>query len=243
MGSCHDFSQAIGCLPDFCNLAVDLPGHGGTKVASDRNYQMPQVALALVELLKQLEIDRCILVGYSMGGRIALYLASYFPQYFSGVVLESASPGLSTLVERESRISRDTQLARRLISSNLADFLQDWYLNALFDSFRQHPSYPEAIARRLNNDPYKLAKSLIQMGLGRQPDLTMKLARIKLPLLLVVGELDRKFVKIGRKMSTLCPPATLCIVEHSGHNVHLEHPVEFSRLLLQFIDGLLITEN
>ena len=241
MGNCDDFMSAIEYLPDYCCLVVDLPGHGRTEVAEDNNYQMPQVAQALIKLLNQLKIEQCILVGYSMGGRIALYLACYFPEYFRGVVLESASPGLPTLSERKRRIAKDLQLARRLTSEDFHDFLQDWYLNPLFDSFREHSCYDSAIERRLNNDPCKLAKSLLQMGLGKQPNLTVKIRRLKLPLLLIVGELDLKFIETNRQIARSCSSATLSIVDRSGHNVHLEEPVKFSQLLQSFFIRLLVT--
>lgn len=235
MGNCYDFAQVITNLGDFCCLAVDLPGHGQTEVQQDSDYQMPNVALALIELLGSLNIKQCILVGYSMGGRIALYLAIHFPQYFQGVILESASPGLSSQLERDRRLVEDLKLAEQLESSNLADFIQQWYGRPLFASFVQHPNYQEAIARRLNNDPHKLAKSLRFMGLGTQPSLWNYLGEIQVPLLLIVGELDPKFVKLNRLMAQNCPQAKLQIVVHTGHNVHCEHYAKFSSLLKHFL--------
>jgi 2-succinyl-6-hydroxy-2,4-cyclohexadiene-1-carboxylate synthase len=236
MGDCHDFAQVITNLGDFCCLSVDLPGHGQTKVQQDSDYQMSNVALALIELLVELNIKQCILVGYSLGGRIALYLAIHFPQYFQRVILESTSPGLSSQLERDRRIVQDSQLAEQLESMDLATFLQQWYSQPLFTSFVQHPNYQAAIARRLTNDPFKLAKSLRFMGLGTQPALWDKLAEIQVPLLLIVGELDPKFVKLNRLMTQNCLQAKLRIVSHTGHNVHFEHPAKFSSLLIYFIN-------
>ncbi|MEM8832858.1 MAG: alpha/beta fold hydrolase [Cyanobacteria bacterium P01_G01_bin.19] len=88
MGCWQDFQEIADLLqPAFCCLLVDLPGHGKTEVSSDRYYQMPEVAMAIVNLLKQLSIPRCFLIGYSMGGRLALYLAVFFSEYFIKVVL------------------------------------------------------------------------------------------------------------------------------------------------------------
>jgi 2-succinyl-6-hydroxy-2,4-cyclohexadiene-1-carboxylate synthase len=235
MGNCHDFDQVINNLGEFCCLMVDLPGHGQTKVQQDSDYQMPNVALALTRLLAELEIKQCILVGYSLGGRIALYLAIHFPQYFQGVILESASPGLSNQLERDRRIIQDYQLAAQLESSDLADFIQQWYSQPLFASFVQHPNYPQAIARRLGNDSYKLAKSLRLIGLGTQPTLWNSLEKLQLPLLLMVGELDAKFVMINQMMAQSYPQASLQIVEGAGHNVHFEYPAKFRKLLKHFI--------
>ncbi|MEN9567328.1 MAG: hypothetical protein RLZZ69_2524, partial [Cyanobacteriota bacterium] len=200
MGDCHDFDPVISQLGQFCCLTVDLPGHGQTKVQQDSDYQMSNVALALIKLLVELDIKQCILVGYSMGGRIALYLAIHFPQYFQGAILESASPGLPSQLERDRRIVHDSKLAEQLESVDFADFIQQWYSNNLFTSFVQHPDYQKAIAKKLCNDPYKLAKSLRFNGLGIQPSLWENLAEIQISLLLIVGELDTKFVKIDRMM-------------------------------------------
>jgi 2-succinyl-6-hydroxy-2,4-cyclohexadiene-1-carboxylate synthase len=235
MGDCHDFAQVITNLSEFCCLTVDLPGHGQTNVQQDSDYQMPNLALALIELLVELNIKQCILVGYSMGGRIALYLAIHFPQYFYGVILESASPGLSDQLERDHRRIQDLKLAEQLESWDLGAFIQQWYAQPLFKSFVQHPNYQEAIARRLNNDPYKLAKSLRFMGLGTQPTLWNNLGEIQIPLLLVVGELDPKFVKINQMMAQSVLQARLKIVPRTGHNVHYEHSAKFGNLLKYFI--------
>ncbi|WP_255413968.1 2-succinyl-6-hydroxy-2,4-cyclohexadiene-1-carboxylate synthase [Pleurocapsa sp. CCALA 161] len=238
MGNCDDFAQVISNLEEFCCLMVDLPGHGQTTVQQDSDYQMPNVAQALVQLLIALNIKQCILVGYSMGGRIALYLAIHFTQYFQGVILESASPGLSIQLERDRRIAQDLKLAEQLETSDLADFIQQWYGKPLFASFVGHSDYPQAIARRLCNDPYKLAKSLRLIGLGIQPSLWKSLPKIQIPLLLIVGELDTKFVQINQMMANSCPHATLQSANNTGHNVHFEDPFQFTQLLKDFIARL-----
>lgn len=243
MGDCHDFERVISNLSGFCCLAVDLPGHGQTIVQEDSDYQMPNVAQALINLLVELNIKQCILVGYSMGGRIALYLAIHFPQYFPGVILESASPGLSSQLERDRRRAKDFKLAEQLDSSDFdfADFLQQWYGNPLFASLGKHPHYPQAIARRLCNDPNQLAKSLRLIGLGTQPTLWKSLAEIQIPLLLIVGELDAKFVRINQIMANSCPQASLYRINSTGHNVHFEAPLQFSQLLKYFAAQLSLT--
>jgi 2-succinyl-6-hydroxy-2,4-cyclohexadiene-1-carboxylate synthase len=242
MGDCHDFDRVISQLGEFCCLTVDLPGHGQTKVKQDSDYQMSNVALALIKLLVELNIKQCILAGYSMGGRIALYLVIHFPQYFQGVILESTSPGLSSQLERDRRIVQDSKLAEQLESADLPDFIQQWYSNPLFTSFVQHPNYQKAIARRLDNDPYQLAKSLRFNGLGTQSALWENLAEIKISLLLIVGELDSKFVKINQMMAQSCPQASLHSVHNTGHNVHFEEPSEFCQLLKYFVARLCAAE-
>ena len=91
------------------------------------------------------------------------------------------------------------------------------------------------LERRLDNNPPQLARSLRQIGLGHQPNLYPYLRQIQLPILIIVGELDRKFTEIGKKIATACFRANLKIVSRAGHNVHFEHPKQFTRLLQTFI--------
>ncbi len=238
MGNSNDFLEVIGLISSqFYCLVVDLPGHGKTKVRQDDNYQIPNICQALIQLLKTLKIKSCFLVGYSMGGRIALYLAIYFSHYFKGVILESASPGLRTQAERELRIKQDFNLIEKLRYQDFTLFLQQWYSNTLFTSFTLHPNYQQAIARRLDNNPFKLAKSLLHGGLGKQPSLWNHLPEAHIPMLLVVGELDRKFIAINQQIDLLCRFSKLEIVKNSGHNVHFEQTLEFVQLIKSFIQS------
>lgn len=235
MGSGADFRQVVSVLSsDFCCLTLDLPGHGKTEVAKDLDYQMPIVAQTIVALLRELDIIQCFLVGYSMGGRLGLYLAVHFPQHFIKVVLEAASPGLKSQLERELRIKQDLTQINRLQTSAFSWFLEEWYSNSLFISFKQHPLYPQAIAQRLNNDPSKLVKSLQYMGLGVQPSLWKHLSTLQIPLLLIVGEWDSKFIAINQKMANLSPQAQLKVVKNSDHNVHFKHPAQVAQLIRSF---------
>ena len=235
MGSCEDFRAVADLLAaDFCCLLIDLPGHGKTEVSSDADYLMPAVARGIIELLTELEIEQCFLVGYSMGGRLALYLTLHFPQYFIKVALESASPGLATKLARENRLQQDLKLAQSLKTGDFAVFLQQWYANPLFASFRQHPHYATAIARRLENNPHNLAISLRYMGLGVQPTLWDKLEENTISLLLIVGGGDRKFRAINQKMANLAPNSSLKVVKNTDHNVHFGQPIIFAQILSKF---------
>ena len=234
MGSGQDFADAIApILSQFRCLLVDLPGHGKTEVAQDADYQMVQTAEGLIGLLNELKIESCFLAGYSLGGRIACYLTLHFPLYFRAAVWESASPGLRTPAEQELRCQQDLLLAQKL-QQDFVGFLEQWYANPLFSSFRQHPNYDRAIAQRLQNDPAQLAKSLLFLGLGKQPSLWQQLAANRIPILLLVGELDSKFIAINRAIAAVCPHSNLNVVASSGHNVHFEQPEIYARTISDF---------
>lgn len=233
MGNIQEFDEAIEFLgDDFSYLTLDLPGHGKTKVlGGDENYTMVNTANALINLLDELNITQCFLVGYSMGGRLALYLALHFPEKFPKVVLESASPGLATELERLERIKSDAQIARKLSRSvnrtDFATFLFNWYSQPIFGSIKNHAKFDCMLESRLQNHPIELSNSLQFMGIGKQPSLWEKLKNNKIPLLLLVGENDKKFVDINTKITQLCKFSQLQIISNSAHNIHWENTLEF----------------
>lgn len=235
-GSTQDFSSVIPLLSNsYCCLAVDLPGHGKTRVIGDAScYNMSNTAQALIELLDDLQIDKCLLLGYSMGGRLALYMTLHFPERFEKVVLESASPGLKTEKERSHRLQADSQISQNLENSNIKDFLLNWYDRPLFKSLKNSPNFDKLIETRLANNPLELAKSLRNMGTGNQPFLWGKLAQNQIPILLLAGEYDDKFTTINTEIAKLCPAASLEIVPKAGHNIHFENIDTFVALVRHF---------
>lgn len=237
MGDSHEFDEVIALLSDnFCCLAVDLPGHGKTKFIGDEEcYLMQNTAQALINLLDELEIKKCNLIGYSMGGRLALYLNLHFPQRFYKIVLESASPGLKTQGEQLKRIQRDRELAHQLEITDFRVFLSQWYEQPLFASLKKHPHFNSLLKIRLQNNPLELAKSLRNLSVGVQPSLWEKLKSNKNALLLLVGECDEKFREINSEMTQVCEAAKLEIISDCGHNIHIENSKEFALNVQKFL--------
>ncbi|MEM9538637.1 MAG: 2-succinyl-6-hydroxy-2,4-cyclohexadiene-1-carboxylate synthase [Cyanobacteria bacterium P01_E01_bin.42] len=239
MGNGEDFREAIAQLSlDFYCLTIDLPGHGKTKInGADRCYRMENTGGAIADLLARFNISQCYLVGYSMGGRLALYLALHFPHKFPKIILESSSPGLETECEREMRRQKDEEFARSLETRSLSDFLENWYRNPLFASLHNHPQFETIIQRRRQNDPILLAKSLRYLGTGQQPSLWDELKNLRNPILLLIGERDEKFRAIATRMKTLSPLIQLQSVENCGHNIHLENPTKFIKKVKDFLNA------
>jgi 2-succinyl-6-hydroxy-2,4-cyclohexadiene-1-carboxylate synthase len=242
MGDRRDFAPVTSYLVDHYRcLAIDLPGHGKTRVMKEAEYGMALTARAIVGVLDQLHISKCFLVGYSMGGRLALYLAVHFPERFIKTVLESASPGLKTEEERGRRSQQDWHLATKLETTNFTEFLTNWYEQPLFASIKRRMdrskmslTLAQMLERRQQNQPHELAKSLRNLGTGSQPSLWAELAQNQVPLMLLVGELDHKFVQINQEMVAHCPSAQLRVVKDCGHNVHSENVQDFVESLRGF---------
>lgn len=223
-------------------LAVDLPGHGRTDAPLDiARYRMERVAADLVHLLIERQATPACWLGYSMGGRLALYAAARLPEHVRALVLESASPGLATEAEREARRAQDEELARRIKVEGMAAFVDYWERLPLFAS--QSRLSPDRLAEqkagRLRNSVKGLAGSLRGMGTGSQPSLWDSLAGLTLPGLLLAGELDEKFAAINQRMSEMWAIAELAIVPEAGHAIHLERPELFAALVTGFLERAL----
>jgi 2-succinyl-6-hydroxy-2,4-cyclohexadiene-1-carboxylate synthase len=219
-------------------LAPDLLGHGLTDIHPDPwRYQMAQVASDVVALLQTLNIKQTALLGYSMGGRLALYLARHYPQYFSHVVLESASPGLVTEGGRMARKRRDDLLADAISYEGIVAFVKRWEKLPMWASQQKiAPEIRNALhGQRIMNDPIGLANSLRGMGTGVQPSLWDDLKSIRLPTLLMTGSLDEKFTQINQYMAMHLPYCEHIVVENAGHTVHLEKPSVFWQKTFGFL--------
>lgn len=219
-------------------IAIDLPGHGRSAAPDTiAAYTMPSVATDITALLDHLDIARAHLLGYSMGGRLALYLALQYASRWSSLILESASPGLPTARERRERVARDEALAAFIEEQGIEPFVDRWEKLPLFSSQQclPRPVRQAHRASRLNNHAHGLASSLRGMGTGVQPSLWEHLDKLQAPVLLIAGSLDPKFVDIGRKMSGQTPDARLEIVSDAGHTVHLEQPRRYLELLTAWL--------
>ncbi len=233
MGCNDDYAVVIDRLQSrFYCIAIDLPGHGKTEViGGDLGFDFIATATGIMQLLVSLAIDRCSISGYSFGGRLALYLALEFPDRFTKVILESASSGLPTATERAARIVNDERIIAELATNDLLSFIINWYHQPIFQGIDEHPDFPALIRRRVNNQPIDLAKSLKYAGLGRQPYLGDRLKISNLPILLIVGANDPKFVLLAQALDRDCPCINLQIVPNCSHNVHFQQPFIWSQLI------------
>ena len=240
MGSSADWQEVMAALGDrtFC-IAPDLPGHGASLGLTTQTYTIEGSARAVINTLDELGVERPIVAGYSMGGRIALYLALRYPGRCGGLFLESASPGLESAGERAARRAADASRAKHLESGDLEAFLRDWYRQPLFAPLaRDEQLLRRTIDARRRNDPGELARSLRGMGAGSQPSLWGELEGLRVPVLAVAGGLDEKYARASSRMAGISPRIHSELVRGVGHNVHDEALAQYLTLLGGFLDRL-----
>jgi 2-succinyl-6-hydroxy-2,4-cyclohexadiene-1-carboxylate synthase len=219
-------------------IAIDLLGHGKSeKPQTPDRYAIDRAADDIITITKQLGLARFGLLGYSMGGRLALYLSLNYPEKIKALVLESASPGIASKVERDQRLEWDYNLADSIEQEGIRKFVDYWEQIPLFASQMAVPEYRRIKLReqRLQNNTVGLANSLRGMGTGSQPSLWALLPGLAIPTLLISGELDKKYVQINQEMARSMPKAEHLVVQNAGHNVHFEKPKIFTEIVSNFL--------
>ncbi len=219
------------------SVSIDLIGHGCSDAPEDlAHYTMSRCVEQVIATLDLLGVVRPHLLGYSMGGRVALALCAAHPQRFASAMLIGASPGLAKDEERQQRVRSDEELAHRIEREGVPAFVDYWMALPMFASAKRLGSSALEAARtdRLRNTACGLSNSLRGMGTGAQPPLHASLQKLKLPILLVVGELDSKFRAIAASMRDSLPNGRIEVVNGAGHAAHLERPTEVIRLARRF---------
>lgn len=226
LGDHQDWAEVIAGLEGINCLALDLPGHGQNHQVQVGSFEAFHHWLS--DTLITHDIDRYCLLGYSLGGRLALYHASRQPPGLEALWLESAHPGLPTS-ERSARIAHDEKWARRFEQEPLEEVLTDWYQQPVFADLTEAQRHRQ-IHRRLANHGPAVAAMLRATSLGHQPSLWSWLENTRLPVSYFSGQRDAKFHTLAAHLTTMAPNLRHITLE-GGHNLHIEQPEAFSQQL------------
>lgn len=238
-GSTNTWKKVVSQLPSHIRcIAVDLTGHGKTAApTSIECYSMAFQVELLYELFQQLQLDTFSLVGYSMGGRVALSYAVRYPSGIGHLLLESASPGLMDEQQRAIRKQADDTLAEKILATGIESFVNKWENIPLFASQKSLPAevQQEIRSERMQQKEIGLANSLRGMGTGVMPELWGKLKTLTMPVTLVTGQLDEKFVQLNNEMQEHIEKVNHLIIPAVGHAIHVENPTKFATIVKETI--------
>lgn len=226
-GDCREWLTVGQAFDAYSRLYIDLPGHGGSaKIAAN---SLAEVGHLLEKTLNSYNILKYWLVGYSLGGRVAMYFACQPREGLCGLVVEGGHPGLADENQRLLRRRNDAAWAERFRREPLTQVFADWYQQPVFASL-DAAQRAALIALRSRNNGGTLAAMLQASSLAEQPDLREALRAREFPFHYLCGERDGKFRAIADELS-----ATTHVINHAGHNAHRENPDAVVACLAQFL--------
>ncbi|MDD9650087.1 2-succinyl-6-hydroxy-2,4-cyclohexadiene-1-carboxylate synthase [Klebsiella pasteurii] len=226
-GDCREWLTVGQAFGAYSRLYIDLPGHGGSaKIAAN---SLAEVGHLLEKTLNSYNILKYWLVGYSLGGRVAMYFACQPREGLCGLVVEGGHPGLADENQRLLRRRNDAAWAERFRREPLTQVFADWYQQPVFASL-DAAQRAALIALRSRNNGGTLAAMLQASSLAEQPDLREALRAREFPFHYLCGERDGKFRAIADELS-----ATTHVINHAGHNAHRENPDAVVACLAQFL--------
>jgi 2-succinyl-6-hydroxy-2,4-cyclohexadiene-1-carboxylate synthase len=168
-----------------------------------------------------------LLLGYSLGGRLAMHALIANPAIWDGAIFVSANPGLDSIEERNLRFNTDRQWSQKILENPWENLLQDWNKQEVFQN------RPVPFTRSESQfDRDRLSKQIVNWSVGSQESLIEKMQNLEIPILYVAGECDAKFKVLAEQFKSF---AEVSIVPDAAHRVPWDQPQKFSELINHFV--------
>lgn len=238
---CWCLHGAVGLAADWRGVGKQLAARGIGSRAVDLWRFLDCCPMPLAELGEALGAEAAgevfrgsgrILVGYSMGGRLALHTLLADPKPWQAAVIISAHPGLEDEGESAARRAADADWASRALTGDWASFLHDWNTQPVLASAEMDDT--RARASRLAQRRREIARSFVDWSLGAQKPLWDRLSEIDIPVLWITGAEDAKFTALAQRAVSLMPNAAHHALENAGHRVPWQQPAAFCDVLARF---------
>jgi 2-succinyl-6-hydroxy-2,4-cyclohexadiene-1-carboxylate synthase len=178
--------------------------------------------------------EEAVLVGYSLGGRLALRTVLRDSARYAGLVTVGATAGIDDPELRSARAEADERLASWMEAAPIEDIVAIWERQPLFAD--QSDALVEAQRpARMSHDPAELAMLLRTAGQGVLEPVWHELLTLELPVLAIAGARDEGYVRAAERIADTAPHGRAAIVEDAGHAAHLQRPDEVARLIEEFL--------
>ncbi len=173
-----------------------------------------------------------ILVGYSLGGRLALHALQADSGLYEKAIFVSANPGLQRSKDQEDRARTDLSWSQKFLETPWAALMKEWGSQTAFkDSTYEPQRSEEAYSRAL------LSQALLQWSLSQQMDFRDLIAQLSEKILWVAGEKDIKFSSISMDLKKRSPGLASLILPKASHRVMFDQPHGLAQAMIQFIEG------
>lgn len=161
-----------------------------------------------------------ILLGYSLGARLALHAMTQQPQLWDAAILISGHPGLRTVEDRNARLVQDQAWAVRFLREPWPDVMTAWNSQPVLAG----ETVPATDQRLVETWRHEIARATDAWSLARQADLRARLGAVTCPVLWLTGGLDEKFTALAAESCTLLKHARHAVIPDAGHRAHLDQP-------------------
>ena len=231
LGTASDWQDIIKNLTQFRCIALDLPFHGAAQQIEVTDFDEATQYLAK-QISNAVLNEPYVLVGYSLGGRLALHYALQSKAdkgKLRAVILEGANLGLKTEQERQARLRHDKYWAKRFGNEAPESVLDDWYRQPVF----AHLTEADRIAliqKRQAQCGANIGNMLLATSLAKQADFSPEVQSNAATFFYFCGEHDQKFQKLARNLQL-----NLTTIPQAGHNAHAENPEFFAKALEKLI--------
>ncbi|MEX0680888.1 MAG: alpha/beta fold hydrolase [Balneolales bacterium] len=251
MGSGEQFLHLIPHLQKSVNpVTLEItcaPGNGldaSTYTSDAAVFDVETLCEGLQHVIQIHLHQRSFVLGYSMGGRLALSWAVRYPDQPLGLIFESSTAGIVDAAERKQRMHQDKKQAKAILRDYPA-FLKEWEQNSLFasPSSALNPASLNTRVKKLaaihqSRDPKLMARWLTDFGTGVMPSVWDRIDRLKCPVLLITGSRDQKFCSLAQRIKTHLPNARHEIVSHAAHRVHIDAPDAYLEHVSSFLSNI-----
>lgn len=229
-GSRDDFADVLQPLGEIGRtLAPDLRGHGGTTNLG-RGYSLDQLSRDLAGFLDAVGISECDLLGHSLGGMVALRFVLDNPERIASLILMDTSDQAHGTMP--GWLHRAVKFATRRIPMR-------WHWHVIRANRRKLPEPMQRAALEMGVERFwsrirvkleamdPLAFDQLLGEIMTQESVTERLAEIRCPTLVMVGDEDTPFLAPSHRMAELIPEAVLVIFENAHHSPQIEKPKEW----------------
>ncbi|WP_354623582.1 2-succinyl-6-hydroxy-2,4-cyclohexadiene-1-carboxylate synthase [Psychromonas sp. MME2] len=241
LGNSDDWNETITQLKErFYCICIDLPGHGHS-IATNAPIEngFAHCHRLIKKCLQELQVTTFTLVGYSLGGRIALdYARTQKDANLQRLILESSHIGLHSEAEKKVRYQHDKSWAKRFATQHIEQSLYEWYEQSLFDNLSPQQK-DDIINKRSQNYGVCLAGMLLSTSLAKQDhswDYLQNNSQTTSPLPIdyCVGSEDKKFIALAKQLTSF---NCVNIIEFNGvgHNIHQQQPRQYAQFIIDNI--------
>lgn len=177
-----------------------------------------------------------VLVGYSLGGRLALTAALAAPQAFRALITVGAGAGITDPAERARRLAADQAFADWIETQPIETIVERWERQPIFAT-QSSDLVDRQRAARLSHDPAELATLLRSAGQGAMEPVWDRLGDFQIPVLALAGELDTAYLAHAARLAAAVPDGRSVSIAAAGHAPQLERPAETASSILEFLDA------